>query len=226
MEEAGLTPYEVVKILQEGNARFLTSTPQHPNRDRSRRTVTANEGQHPIVTVLACADSRVPVELIFDRGIGDVFVVRVAGNVLGPSELGSIEYAVEHLGTPVFTVMGHNNCGAVKAVVEEGELPGNLRPLSQKIMPAVEEARAENPGLLLSQLVDEAARLNVMLAIEDAFKNSHIIRERAKKGLVKVIGSFYDIDTGSIQWMGKHPRQDQLLNVQTELNEDRFSAVS
>src|SRR5262245_36848791 len=114
-------------LLKEGNSRFATGKSQHPHHDAERRSSTVAQGQEPFATVLGCSDSREPVELIFDRGVGDLFVVRVAGNVAGTSELASMEYGVGHLNTPLLIVMGHTKCGGVAAAVKAAALNGNLR---------------------------------------------------------------------------------------------------
>lgn len=216
MEASSLTPQEALDELRKGNERFVSGSALHPHVDRETLRSTCDGGQHPFACVLGCADSREPVELIFDQGVGDLFVVRVAGNILGPSELGSVEYAVEHLGVPVFLVMGHKRCGAVKAVYEHGILSGNLRALSEKILPAVEKARraaeasaGERPSD--DQIVDEAAKLNVWNAIEEGLTKSHPIRSGVKVGSCSVQGAFYCLDTGEIEWMGTHPNQDEIL---------------
>ena len=129
-------------LLREGNARFAMGTPQHPHQDAERRAATAAQGQEPFATILACSDSRDPVELIFDRGVGDLFVVRVAGNVAGESELATVEYGVGHLNTPLLIVMGHTKCGAVTAVVKEAELHGHLLTLAKKIKPNTKASRS------------------------------------------------------------------------------------
>lgn len=210
MGEATITPDQAIKKLEEGNTRYVGNIPQHPNRDQSRRTLTS-KGQHPFAAFLSCADSRVPVELLCDAGIGDLFLVRNAGNVVGSNELGSIEYSVDHLGVSVFVIMAHSKCGAVKAVYDAGLLDGNLRGISERILPAVEEIKKNNPGSTDDSLVDEAAKINLWNAIEDAFISSECIRNKVKSGDIKVVGAFYDINTGNIDWMGTHPKQTQLL---------------
>jgi carbonic anhydrase len=210
MHTPTLKPDEAVKILKEGNTRYIAGTSQNPNRDQARRTLTA-QGQHPFATFLSCADSRVPVELLCDAGIGDLFLVRNAGNVAGRNELGSIEYSVDHLGVSVFVIMAHSKCGAVKAVYESGLLEGNLREISERILPAVEEIKKNNPGSIEDRFVDEAAKINLWNAIGDAFKSSECIRSKVKSGDIKVVGAFYDIETGKIDWLGTHPNQEALL---------------
>ncbi|MFH1117932.1 MAG: carbonic anhydrase [Pseudomonadota bacterium] len=209
MHKPALTPNEALKMLQEGNARYVAGTPQHPNMDQAGRTLAA-QGQHPFASFLSCADSRVPVEAICDAGIGDLFLVRNAGNVVGRNELGSIEYSVDHLGVSVFVVLAHSKCGAVKAVYESGLLGGNLQEISERILPAVEEIKKNNPGSVEDKLIDEAAKINMWNSIADAFKKSECIRNKVKSGDINVVGAFYDIETGRIDWMGTHPQQDRL----------------
>ena len=205
------TPDEALRALQEGNLRYAAGKAQFPNLCQNRRAATANEGQAPFVTVLSCSDSRVPAEHIFDRGIGDLFVVRVAGNVMGPSELASVEYAVGHLNTPLFVVLGHTKCGAVTAVVESGLLDGNLRGLSERILPALEKAKSSCPGAPRDQLVMETVKVNVWKAIEDAFELSACIKARVKEGSLLVLGALYDLHTGRIEWLGRHPEESNLF---------------
>jgi carbonic anhydrase len=195
-------------LLKEGNIRFADGTPFHPNLEASRRTELAAAGQEPMATVLACSDSRDPVELIFDRGVGDLFVVRVAGNVAGLSELATMEYGVTHLGTPVLIVMGHSKCGAVTAAVKGAELHGHLPSLISLIKPAAEKARTSAPE---EELVPRAIELNVWQQVENVFARSALIRAHAAAGKVQIVGAVYDIATGKVQWLGQHPELDRLL---------------
>ena len=145
-QATGVTAEEAIRSLTKGNARFAEGKSTHPNADSARRTETAQSGQRPLATVLACANSRSPVEIVFDRGIGDLFVVRVAGNVCGVDEQGSIEYGVEKLGTPLVLVLGHSDCGAVSAAVSGAELHGSIKRLVGKIVPAVVDAQSGAAG--------------------------------------------------------------------------------
>ena len=211
MEKPRIAPAEALRMLQKGNARYMSGGLEHPNLGQGRRTLTAMQGQRPFAGILSCSDSRVPVELIFDCGIGDIFVVRVAGNVLGNSELGSIEYAVDHLGISLFLVLGHTKCGAVMAVCEAGLLEGNLRGISEKILPAVQEVDATSQGATTDQKVTEAVKANVRNSIQLALMSSKSIRRKALAEELMVIGAFYDIETGEAQWMGNHPEQSRFL---------------
>ncbi len=171
---ANIAPDEAVQRLTQGHARFLAGKSSHPNADAARRQQTAAEGQHPFATILSCSDSRVPLEVLFDQGIGDIFVIRVAGNVCGVDEMGSIEYGVDHVGTPLLVVLGHSQCGAVTAAAAAAELHGSIKPLVARIAPAVAKAQAAHPELHGKDLVPAATEANVWQSIEELLtKNSH-----------------------------------------------------
>jgi carbonic anhydrase len=210
---AGISANDAARILKEGNGRYVEGKPQHPHQDRERRALTAGQGQHPLATVLTCSDSRVPPEILFDQGIGDLFVVRVAGNVAATDEIGSIEYAVDHLGTPLVVVLGHSHCGAVTAVVDGDKLPPNIAALVEPIRPAVAKARENNPDASKEVLLNAAIQDNVWQAIADMLRQSPIIREKVRDGRVRVVGALYEIDSGQVQWLGPHPEQDKLPGV-------------
>jgi carbonic anhydrase len=202
--------------LVEGNERWVSGRVANPSISLLRRQETATSGQKPFVTVLTCADSRIPVERVFDRGVGEVFVIRVAGNVIGPHEAGTIEYGLEHLHTPLLVVMGHTKCGAVKAAVEnEGKVGGNIDSLIDNIRPAVARAKKLGAELQGDELVVSAVRENVWQSIFDLYKSSPAILELAQSGKVKVVGAVMDISTGSVEWLGEHPWQDAILTALT-----------
>jgi carbonic anhydrase len=208
-----MAPEEALKLLKDGNERYVAGKPQYPHQGRERRALTAGQGEHPFATVLACSDSRAPVELIFDQGLGDLCVVRVAGNVAQVDEVGSMEYAVERLGTPLLVVLGHSQCGAVTAVVENAKVSGHAAALVAPIKPAVAKAKADNPGLSGEALLNAAIQANIWQAVEDLLQKSQEIRGSAKAGKLKVVGALYELDTGQVQWLGPHPNQDKLLGV-------------
>jgi carbonic anhydrase len=201
---------DVLRDLAEGNARYVADRPQNPNRGEARRREVA-QGQNPVVTVLSCSDSRVPVEMVFDRGIGDVFVVRVAGNVADTDEIGTIEYGVGHLGTPVLLVMGHTGCGAVKAVLENAQVHGSIPALVDNIGRAAAQARESNQGQPFARIFNEAVKANVWFSIGDIFEKSPEVRELVKAGKLQVVGAVYDLSTGAVNMLGMHPQQAQLL---------------
>jgi len=208
----GKAPQDVLTPLKEGNQRFVADKPLHPHIGKERVSETAH-GQHPFATVLTCADSRLPAELIFDQGIGDVFVVRVAGNVCGPDELASMDYAIEHLHTPVVVVLGHTKCGAVTAVAKDGDLPGTLAPLSKKIKPAIEEAQQAHPDLKDAALVEAAVKTNVNKSIADLLTRSQAAGKDVIEGKLVVVGAIYDVGTGMVEWLGPHPQQTKLAKA-------------
>jgi carbonic anhydrase len=209
----GISADEAMRVLKAGNARYVEGKPQHPHQDRARRALTAAQGQHPLATILTCSDSRVPAEIIFDQGIGDIFVVRVAGNVAATDEIGSIEYAVDHLAVPVVMVLGHSQCGAVTAVVENSKLPPNIASLVAPIKPAVDKARAANPQAAKDVLLQAAITDNVWQAIDDMLRQSPIIREKVRDNQVQAVGALYDLDSGQVQWLGPHPDQAKLVGA-------------
>jgi len=183
-----------LKSLVEGNVNYVASKSSHPNQDSKRRAETAG-GQHPFAVVIGCADSRVPPEIIFDRGIGDLFVIRVAGNVLDDVAVGSVEYALEHLGAPLVVVLGHKKCGAVDATVKGGEAPGHIKAIVEKIKPSVEKAK-KMKGDLLSNSID----LNVAKIVEELKESKPIVAEFVESGKAVVIGACYDIETGRVEF--------------------------
>jgi len=197
-----------LSYLQAGNARFVAEKPEHPNSDLNRVRETGKNGQRPFAVVLGCADSRVPVETIFDRGVGDLFVVRVAGNVAGTNELASIEFAVDTMGTPLIVVLGHTNCGAVKAAIAGGELPGNLPALIDEIRPAARAALAKDPHANATTLLRAAIDENVRQQIDAAQRKSEPLRKQVAAGRVKFVGAVYDIDTGRVEWLDANNSPD------------------
>jgi carbonic anhydrase len=212
----GTSADEALRLLKEGHARYLEGKPLHPHQGRERRALTSAQGQHPLAVVLTCSDSRVPPAIIFDQGIGDLFVIRVAGNVAATDEIGSIEYALDHLAVHLVVVLGHAQCGAVAAVLEGGKQPPNIAALVEPIKPAVDKAQEDNPGAGQDVLLKAAITDNVWQSIEDMLKNSPMIRERVRDGKATVVGAVYEIDSGEIRWLGPHPDQAKLVGAQKE----------
>lgn len=174
--------------LQRGNSRFADNKPLHPHHDPRWRHDAAVHGQHPWATVVSCSDSRVPVEMIFDAGLGDLFVVRVAGNVIDAHECGSVEYAVEHLHTPLVVIIGHEHCGAVEAVVQGGVGHGDMPHLVDHIKPVVARIRTEHPDWSKDKLLHAAVRENVIHSMNDLLRRSALVREAVAAGKLKVRG--------------------------------------
>ena len=197
--------------LKDGNARFATGKSAYPNLGLDRRKETSDKGQHPLAVIVGCSDSREPLEVIFDQGIGDIFVVRVAGNVCDTDEIGSIEYGAGHLKTPLIVVLGHTKCGAVTAVATNAEVGGSIPKLVDNIRPAVESVKASQPGLAEAALVTAAIQANVWQSVQDLLTHSKEIRELVKEGKLKVIGGIYHIDDGTVEWLGAHPKEKAFL---------------
>ncbi len=199
--DVAVSPDQALQWLKEGNERYVAGKADRPNSSAERRVETARNGQSPFAAVLACADSRAPVELLFDRGIGDLFVVRVAGNVADTTEVASIEYGADHLGIPLVVVLGHTHCGAVKAAT--GNVAGNgpLPQLLDRIKPAVESIRREHPDISDADLIPAATRANVRKSIADLLKASDTVRKLSEAGKLKLVGGVYDIETGRIEWL-------------------------
>ncbi len=196
----GVSADEALRLLVEGNERFAANKTAHPHSNFLRLVDTAEHGQHPFATVLGCSDSRVPVELLFDQGFGDVFVVRVAGGVCADDETGSIEYGVSHLGTPILVVLGHTQCGAVTATVEHEHAEGHIKSLVSHIEPAVKRVRARRPNLSGAALIEEAVVENVYVAVEELFEHSPMIVDALEKGKLWIVPAVYNVKTGKVDW--------------------------
>jgi carbonic anhydrase len=215
------SPDKVLEMLKEGNQRFVEGKSAHPHADSARlaKAGTEDQGNYAYATVLSCSDSRVPVEIIFDAGVMDIFVVRVAGNVTNVDEIGSIEYGLAHVHTPVLVVLGHTQCGAVTAVTQAVQghghaLERNIPPLVGVIEHAVRRAEADHPNAKGKDLVNFAIEENVWQGIEDLFMKSPATRNLVKKGSAKVIGAIYDVSTGKINWLPEEKVQTILKRVE------------
>lgn len=185
---------EAVQKLIDGNKRFVTGQFSLKNLGDARREELV-KGQKPFAVILTCSDSRVPPEHIFDQGLGDLFVVRNAGNVVDPVTLGSIEYAVEHLLAPLVVVLGHDYCGAVKAAVDGGEAPGSIGAIIAKLLPSVEKAKAT--GATGHDLYELAADENIKATLAE-IKESPIIEHFLEGGKVTLKGAKYFLKTGEV----------------------------
>jgi carbonic anhydrase len=192
---AAMKPAEALDRLKQGNGRFLAGAAP---RDLKAQVKATASGQYPFAAVLSCMDSRVPPEIVFDQGIGDLFVVRVAGNVADTDDLGSLEYATKVVGSKLILVMGHTSCGAVKGAIDDVKL-GNLTFLLEKIRPAV---TAAGPGTTNDHAyVDRVAEANVRQTIREIREKSPIIRELADSGKMGLAGAMYDVATGKVTFL-------------------------
>ncbi len=187
------SPELALQQLMEGNKRFVNTSLNHPNQDSERR-IALGSGQAPFAAVLACADSRVPPEVLFDQGLGDLFVVRVAGNILNDQLLGSLEYAAAHLDTPLIVVLGHTSCGAIGAVAQGAELEGHIASLIPAIQPAVDKVRDQE-----GDLTDNAAREVARMTATQLKESQPIMVDLVKAGKLKIVPAFYELESGEIR---------------------------
>lgn len=191
-----MPPAQALQLLLDGNKRFVEGKLEHPNQTPERRAEVA-KGQHPFAAVLACSDSRTPPEIIFDRGLGDIFTVRVAGNVADKVVIESLDYSVKHLGVRVVMVLGHRRCGAVIAAVEghEGTVDQDVGPMLSELRPAVAESKG-----MAGDPVENAVRENVLLVIKNLASSAEL-SAMVKSGDLKIVGGIYDLDTGTIEML-------------------------
>jgi carbonic anhydrase len=200
--QAKQTHESALNMLKEGNARFLAQ--KMVKRDLTAQIRETSTGQYPFASILSCIDSRVPVETIFDMGIGDLFSARVAGNVINDDLLGSLEFACKLAGTKLLVVLGHSSCGAVKGACD-GVYMGNLTSLLNKIQPAVRAV--EEPGDMKKRnsknlrFVDDVAMKNVELTLGEIRYKSPILKDLEDLGEIRMIGAFYHIETGEVTWL-------------------------
>jgi carbonic anhydrase len=218
-----LTADQALAKLKEGNERFVSGKAMNPHTDTARLIQAGSEdqGKHAFATIISCSDSRVPVERLFDAGIMDTFIIRVAGNVVDTDEAGSIEYGLAHVNTPLFVVLGHTQCGAVKAVTAAMEGHGhplevNIPALVDNIEPAVKRAMEQNPKADEKEVVPFAIVENVWQSVHDLFIKSAAAREMVKSGKVKVVGAIYDVGTGKVDWLP----EDKVGTILAEVEKD------
>ena len=199
-EQAALTPDEVIELFKEGNQRFMNN--QLTARDHSAQVRNSTLAQYPKAIVLSCVDSRVPVEDVFDRGIGDIFVARVAGNFVNEDILGSMEFACKVSGSKLILVLGHEHCGAVKSAIDDVKL-GNITAMLSKIKPAVEIASdyEGDKSSKNTEFVSMVCENNVEYTINEIRTGSPILKKMEENGEIKIIGAVYDLDTGNVEFL-------------------------
>ena len=200
--QAAMTPARALAELKAGNARFVAGQPLH--RDFPAQVKATASGQYPLAVVLSCLDSRQPIEIVLDQGVGDIFSARVAGNVLDEDILGSMEFACKVSGAKLIAVIGHSNCGAIKGTVDDVEL-GNLTGLLTKIKPAIDAVPAVvQPRTSKNYLfVDQVSEANVKLVMQQIRERSPILRDMLDKGEIGIVGGMYDLRTGTVQFYDK-----------------------
>jgi carbonic anhydrase len=193
--QSTMTPDEALKELMAGNQRFAARKRKYGNQDVVRLNEVA-KGQKPYAAILGCADSRVPSELVFDQGLGDLFVCRVAGNIATPEEIGSLEFGTAVLGTKIILVMGHERCGAVDATLKGTPVPGQIGSLLDAIRPSLAKVKNQ-PG----DSLENACKANIAYQVEK-LKTSPVLADLVTKGKLKIVGGYYDLDTGKVSLVG------------------------
>ena len=195
-EVDNLSAKEAIQKLKEGNKRFVKNQASHPDESLERKKEML-KGQHPFVVILSCSDSRVPPELIFDQGLGDIFEIRNAGNVLNPHVIGSIEYAVMHCGVKLIVIMGHQDCGAINATLSGVSETKYIQALEDSIQPAVENCKAK--GLEINS--DNVVKAHVMQDIEELMEQDLELVQYMKKHNVKIVPAYYHLDSGKVDFL-------------------------
>lgn len=198
--QATLTPAEALKYLREGNYRFVNNL--KANRNLLQQVNETRDGQFPFAAVLSCIDSRVSAELVFDQGLGDIFSIRIAGNIVNEDILGSMEFACKIAGSKLVVVLGHSKCGAIKGACDHVQL-GNLSTLLNKIQPAVyfERETTENRSSSNPEFVANVTRIQIKRSVENIVEQSVVLREMIEKGEIALIGAIYDVETGAVEFL-------------------------
>ncbi len=196
---------DALERLREGNRRFVSDEVSEDTLASREHHAGAASSQHPFAIILACSDSRVPTELIFDRGIGDLFVIRVAGNIVAPSQIGSIEFAAKQFGTRLVVVLGHSNCGAIIATLQELALKDshrspNLRAIVDRVRPAVEPILNKNDDVDDKAVIRAGVRANIRASVEHLQNGSLILEQLIEAGDLRIVGAEYSIETGNIEF--------------------------
>ena len=211
--QAQMTPRKALQFLQEGNDRFINNLKAH--RDLLEQVNETRDGQWPFATILSCIDSRTSAELIFDQGLGDVFSVRIAGNIVNTDILGSMEFACKVAGSKLIVVLGHSKCGAVKGACDHVKL-GNLTELLSKIQPAVyeESSITEDRSSSNSAFVENVSEINVKRNVKNIIERSFVLEQMVENGEIGIVGAMHDIETGLVTFY------DDVMFIKDELNPD------
>ena len=197
--QSAITPRKALEILKEGNNRFINNLKAH--RNLLEQANETRDGQWPFATILSCIDSRTSAELIFDQGLGDVFSVRIAGNIVNTDILGSMEFACKVAGSKLIVVLGHTKCGAVKGACDHVEM-GNLTELLSKIQPAVyqEKTTSENRNSSNSTFVENVAEINVKRNVKNIIERSFVLEQMIENGEIGIVGAMHNIETGEVSF--------------------------
>ncbi|TXI66947.1 MAG: carbonic anhydrase [Flavobacterium sp.] len=209
--QAQMTPRKALQFLQEGNERFINNL--KANRNLLEQANETRDGQWPFATILSCIDSRTSAELIFDQGLGDIFSVRIAGNIVNTDILGSMEFACKVAGSKLIVVLGHSKCGAVKGACDHVEM-GNLTELLSKIQPAVyqEKETTDNRTSKNSEFVENVAEINVKRNVKNIIERSFVLEQMLEEGQIGIVGAMHDIESGKVIFY------DDVLYIKDELN--------
>lgn len=209
--QAQMTPRKALQFLQEGNSRFINNL--KANRNLLEQANETRDGQWPFATILSCIDSRTSAELIFDQGLGDVFSVRIAGNIVNTDILGSMEFACKVAGSKLIVVLGHSKCGAVKGACDHVEM-GNLTELLSKIQPAVyqEKETANNRTSNNSEFVENVAEINVKRNVKNIIERSFVLEQMLEEGQIGIVGAMHDIESGKVIFY------DDVMYIKDDLN--------
>ncbi len=200
-----ISAFEALALLREGNRRFFAEVRSDDNLTSRTRRMALTDVQEPFAIILGCSDSRVPAELIFDQGLGDLFVIRVAGNIVAPSQVGSVEFAAERFHTRLVVVLGHSNCGAIDATIEELGRPSkdqsrNLRSIVDRIRPSVEPLLATELRHDLKALAHEAVRANIRASVNHLRHGSDVLEQVIDRDGLLIVGAEYSLDTGVVDF--------------------------
>lgn len=193
-------PEEAIERLKDGNARFAEGRQLHPNLGEERRHETYHRGQNPFAAILSCADSRGPVEMIFDQGLGDIFSIRNAGNTCGPNVIGSLEIGVYKLHIPLLVVLGHTDCGAINLSFDKTEISGYVSDIINHIAPLIESVKQQHSHRKREDIIIEVAKANARLGVNDILERSDIIRQRVNSGRLKVLPALHCLKSGCVEW--------------------------
>lgn len=209
--QAQMTPRKALQFLQEGNSRFINNL--KANRNLLEQANETRDGQWPFATILSCIDSRTSAELIFDQGLGDVFSVRIAGNIVNTDILGSMEFACKVAGSKLIVVLGHSKCGAVKGACDHVEM-GNLTELLSKIQPAVyqEKETTNNRTSNNSEFVENVAEINVKRNVKNIIERSFVLEQMLEEGQIGIVGAMHDIESGKVIFY------DDVMYIKDDLN--------
>ena len=199
--QSAITPSQAIEILKQGNVRFTSGSTT--SRDYQSQVSQTAGGQYPLAAVVSCIDSRIPTEIVFDQGIGDIFNARIAGNFVNEDILGSLEFACKVAGAKAIVVMGHTSCGAIKGACDKAEL-GNLTQMLEKIMPAVdavETPEGTDRSSANNEFVDAVAAKNVELTLVKIKENSPVLKEMIEANEIEIIGAMYDVASGKVSFL-------------------------